>query len=456
MRLIARYALEGTEGLEVRTVYADRTEREVLGASVKVDSIAGRHPAAIWFERKLHDDFGIVTENAFDTRPLLHHERWPRQVHPMRRDFAADTVLAAQPFRAYAYEAVGGDGVFEVSVGPIHAGIIEPGHFHFSQAGEEMLHQEVRHFYKYRGIEKMCEGKTLLEAWPIVSRISGNASVAYQHALRDIAFAAAEKARSDADRAYGALLLELERIIHHLTDLGFIPNDAGFGAALAYCSMRAEEARRLMQRLSHHRFGFDALREAADVPIADEVRRFVETLREQMRWFEAWITDIPSLWDRFDTTGVLRRFKALKYNTVGVVARASGVALDRRDDAFYRARGFEMMTDDRGDVAARFTVRLKELFVSLRLMENLLDEAAQAALPDTSDATGEFEAFSEGAPGELYLFVKLERGRIVRFFARDPSFMNWQALHLMMPGNIIADFPLINKSCDLSYAGNDL
>ncbi len=454
MRLIARFALEENEGLEVLTVYADRTERMRLEADERIDSIAGRHPAAIWFERKLHDDFGIAVDGAFDSRPLLHHERWPK-LHPMRKHFDARTVLSSHPFKPYPYETVAGDGVFEVSVGPIHAGIIEPGHFHFSQAGEDMLHQEVRHFYKYRGIEKMLEGKTLEQAWPIVSRISGNASMAYQHALRDIAFAAANKPRSDRDRGYGALLLELERIIHHLTDLGFIPNDAGFGAALAYASMRAEEARRLMRRLTGHRFGFDALRDTVPGADAEAVRTFVRTLREQMRWFEAWITDIPSLLDRFDTTGVLTRFKALKYNTVGVVARASGVALDRRDDDFHRARGFETVTDDRGDVAARFTVRLRELFVSLEMMEKLLD-GAQESLPDTSDASGEFEAYSEGALGELYLFVQLNNGRITRFFARDPSFMNWQALHLMMPGNIIADFPLINKSCDLSYAGNDL
>lgn len=455
MRLIARFALQSDEGIEVRTVYAGRTDRVVVGEDNKIASIAERHPAAIWFERKLQDDFGLHVAKAFDTRPLLHHERWPEGIHPMQKGFDVQTVLQPIDPRPYAYEAVGGDGVFEVSVGPIHAGIIEPGHFHFSQAGEDMLHQEVRHFYKYRGIEKMLEGKTLSEAWPIVSRISGNASIAYQHALRDIAFAAAGSERSDTDRAYGALLLELERIVHHLTDLGFIPNDAGFGAALAYCSMRAEEARRLLQRLSGHRFGFDALRDAATIAIADEVRIFVNTLREQMRWFEAWITDIPSLWDRFDTTGVLRHFKALKYNSVGVVSRASGVPLDRRENDFYRARGFRVVTDERGDVAARFTVRLKELFVSLEMMERLLD-GVQEALPDTSAVHGEYEAFSEGALGELYLFVKLENGRIARFFARDPSFTNWQALHLMMPGNIIADFPLINKSCDLSYAGNDL
>ena len=456
-RLIARYAVEHPEAFELVTLFDDGRESRMLDKNdPTAQSIAFTHPAAIWFERKISDDFGIRFPDAFDRRPLLHHERFAKGVHPMRKDFAAQSLDFAE-FVPYKYEAIGGEGVFEVAVGPIHAGIIEPGHFQFSQAGEDILHLEVRHFYKYRGIEKMLEGKTLQEAKPIVERISGNESVAYQIAWREILAQAGGVELSAALRKRHALLLELERLIHHLTDLGFIPNDAGFGAALAFCSQRAEEARRMMATLTGHRFGFGAVDFAAPPLEGEALRRWIGTMRESMEWFAEWIVDIPSLWDRFDTTGILKKHKAIKYDTVGVVARASGLALDRRlGDALYEAEGFEIATQTSGDVAARFKVRLAEVFESLRLMERFIEEEAlQEQAPKTLQ-DGRYDTFVESSLGELFMSVDLEEGRIARFFVRDPSFVNWQALHLMMPGNIIADFPLINKSCDLSYAGNDL
>jgi Ni,Fe-hydrogenase III large subunit len=455
-RLIARYAIEDAEGLEVVTRFEGETLRERCDREdPAVASLAARHPAAVWFERKMADDFGLRIEGAFDRRPLVHHERFPRGIHPMRRAFRAEE-LAPEPYRPYRYEAIGGDGVFEVAVGPIHAGIIEPGHFHFSQAGEGILHLEVRHFYKYRGIEKMLEGKEPAEAAPIVARISGNESVAAQIAWREIRMEACGETTPDEVRARDALLLELERIIHHWTDLGFIANDAGFAAALAWGSAAAEEARRLMARLTGHRFGFDAVSRELDPFDPETLRAWIDRMEEERKRFADWIVDIPSLWDRFDTTGTLSHSEARRFDVVGVVARASGVSLDRRETPWYRERGFETICEDSGDVGARFRVRLRELEISLRLMRRFLEEAAPGGAVPREPADGEYSAFVESSLGELFMTARFEAGRITRFFLRDPSFVNWQALHRMMPGNIIADFPLINKSCDLSYAGNDL
>lgn len=455
-RLIARYGVDHGERLEVVTVYEDETVSEYLDPeNPEIPTIATVHPAAIWFERKLHDDFGIRIAGAFDRRPLVHQERFPQGIHPMRKSFTAQSIDFAD-YRPYKYEVVGGDGVFEVAVGPIHAGIIEPGHFHFSQAGEDMLHQEVRHFYKYRAVEKMVEGMTMAEAAPIIARISGNESVAYQIAWLSLRHQAAGREIDPVLWRHHALLLELERFIYHLTDLGFIPNDAGFGAALAWCSQRAEEGRRLMQSLTGHRFGFDAVGLTKPALDAEKVRRWIDKKREEMAWFRDWIVDIPSLWDRLDTTGRLRHEKAVKYDCVGVVARASGVPLDGRMTPRYLEHGFQMQTRAQGDVGARFKVRMDEVDNSLLMMEHLLsDESRQVEA--LKPRAGRYMATVESSLGELFMSVDLnEKGRITRFFARDPSFVNWQALHLMMPGNIIADFPLINKSCDLSYAGNDL
>ena len=456
-RLIARFVVEEPGQLTLLTRYADRMEREALDPVEPVAvSIQPRHPAANWFERKAQDDFGVRFDGSPDNRPLVHHEHIAPDQHPMRRSFNAEALATLETPHPYPYEVVEGDTTYEIAVGPIHAGIIEPGHFHFSQAGEHILHQEVRHFYKYRAIEKMLEGKSLTAAWPIVSRISGHSSIAWQLALAEIA-AQAGAAVSDGQRRGWALLLELERLAHHLTDLGFIPNDAGFGAALAWATALAEDTRRLLKTLTGHRFGFDVLLKDW-TPDHTAIRGYVRRLQDELTRFEDWIVTIPSLWDRLDTTGKLRHGQAELYDVVGVVARASGVSLDvRAEQPLYQTFDFRPVTEKRGDVAARFKVRLREAKVSLQLIDHLLDGAEGRALtlPETP-ADGDFEARVESVLGELYLWLRLTDGRIERFYARDPSFVNWQALPLMMPGNIIADFPLINKSCDLSYAGNDL
>ena len=455
MRFIARYAKDKGRVFEIVTIYDTKTKTEQVHKEKPIiATLSHEHPAALWFERKMQDDFGIIVEDAYDARPLVHQEQFDTNLHPMCKDFN-EKELQLSKFKPYDYEVIKGDGVFQVSVGPIHAGIIEPGHFHFSQAGEKMLHLEVRHFYKYRAIEKMLEGKTLQEAKPIIERISGNESIAYQICLRDIMLQSSGQELPSALQKRHAFLLEFERVIHHLTDLGFIPNDAGFGAALAFGSRLAEDARRKLKEITGHRFGFGAVDFENKFIDTASLHEWLDNLQESVEYFEDWITDIPSLWDRLDTTGILALKKAVKYDSVGVVARASGLAVDRRVNPFYLEHGFELASELSGDVAARFKVRIAELKNSLILMHNFLEEEASSfALNTLQD--GEFMSFAESSIGELFMAVEIKKGVIERFFARDPSFMNWQAVHLMMRSDIIADFPLINKSCDLSYAGNDL
>jgi len=455
MRFIARYAKELRDNFEVITVYEDEIQKELISKQKPtIKTLAKKYPSAIWFERKIHDDFGIIVEDAFDKRPLVHQERFPKGIYPLRKDFDKKE-LEESDYLPYKYEEISGDGVFQVAVGPIHAGIIEPGHFQFSQAGEDMLHLEVRHFYKNRGIEKMLEGKTLKDAKAIIERISGNESIAYQLCYRDIYLQATKQELPLGLQKRDALLLELERIIHHLTDLGFIPNDAGFGAALAYCSRLAEDTRRKMKEITGHRFGFGAINFQNNFIDSASLGEWLKELQQSIDYFEDWIVDIPSLWDRFDTTGTLSFQKAQKYSTVGVVARASGVSQDRRLNKFYLEHGFVMASEVNGDVGARFKLRLQELKNSITLIYNFLeDDNSALELKEVED--GEYQSFVESSIGELFMAIDIKNGLIDRFFVRDPSFMNWQALHLMMRSDIIADFPLINKSCDLSYAGNDL
>ncbi len=456
MRFIALFAQELADAFEIITVWDKHTTRKLLSKEhPHHQSIAYEHPSATWFERKMSDDFGIKIEGSFDTRKLLQQERFPQNIHPMLKSFDKNQTIASASYEAYPYERMKGDSVFEVAVGPIHAGIIEPGHFQFSQAGEDMLHLEVRHFYKYRAIEKMVEGLTLQEAKPIIERISGNETIAYQIALHDIMLQSNQIEPPQSMQKQHALLLELERIIHHLTDVGFIPNDVGFAAALAYASTMAEDARRLMQRITGHRFGFGAITFSALPLDTQHLKQFLDKLENDLDWFKNWVYDVPSLWDRLDTTGILSSQKAIKFDSVGVVARASHVALDTRDNSFYKSHGFELITETAGDVASRFKVRIEEITNSIKLMRNFIGhEAFDVAMQAPQE--GEYTAFCESSLGELFMYVNIKEGKIERFFARDPSFMNWQVVHAMMPNNIIADFPVINKSCDLSYAGNDL
>ena len=455
MRLIARYAKDKGKHFEIVTYYDEKIESEFVSKqNPKIKTLSHTHPAAIWFERKMQDDFGIKIEDAFDVRPLLHHERFPHTLHPMRKSFKQKEI-EAMAFVPYSYEVIEGESVFQVSVGPIHAGIIEPGHFHFSQAGEEMLHLEVRHFYKYRAIEKMLEGKTLWEAKPIMERISGNESIAYQHCWRDILLEATQTVLPDALQKRHAFLLELERVIHHLTDLGFIPNDAGFSAALAFASKLSEDARRKMQELTGHRFGFGAIDFENRLIDIQSLQAWLDALKASVADFETWIMDVPSLWDRLDTTGKLTQHKAVKYDTVGIVARASGIVLDRRSNDFYASHGFELLTQKSGDVAARFKLRIAEVQNSIKMMQHLI-EVDESTCTIGTIHDGEYVSFCESSIGELFMAIDIKEGVIERCFIRDASFINWQAIHLMMRNDIIADFPLINKSCDLSYAGNDL
>ena len=454
MRLIARFVLDNIEHFEIIDVFDKETKRQTTDKkNPTVKSLMPKYPAAIWMERKIKDEFGIEFEGAFDTRHLVKHERFPKHIYPLRKDFNKKEIDFSV-FKPYKYEEIEGESTFVVPVGPIHAGIIEPGHFHFSQAGEEILHLEVRHYYKYRGIEKMVEGKNPKEIKKIVERISGNESIAYQIAFMDILAQANESEIPNSLKQKYFTLLELERIIHHLSDLGFIPNDAGFAPALAFMSKLAEEAKRMMAKITGHRFGFGAVKEEVEIDYQALID-FVKYLKKEVEFFEEWTDDIASLWDRFNTTGALSKEKALKYGVVGVAARASGIKLDVRDNSFYKNFGYEMQLGKKGEVGDRFKVRIKEVLNSIEMIKNFkTDKNEKLILNEFKD--GEYTSFVESSIGELFMYMKIKDGVVDRFYVRDPSHINWQAFHTTIYKDIIADFPLINKSFDLSYAGNDL
>ncbi|MCL4524708.1 MAG: NADH-quinone oxidoreductase subunit C [Acidobacteria bacterium] len=424
-------------------------------------SITPRLPAAAWYERELHDQYGVTLSGHPDLRPLLFHENWPEEIHPLL-ETPAEIPWAK---RRYPFLKVQGEGVCEVAVGPVHAGIIEPGHFRFSVMGDVVLHLELRHFYTHKGTEKLFEGSPADSSVMLAESVSGDNcfahAVAYCQAVEN-ACAVAVPPRAAAIRLVG---LELERLISHIGDAGFLANDVGFVVAHALAGGIKES----LLQASASCFGTRYLRGVAcpggvrtDLD-AKQVAMLRDSVTQAAREFAALahiILETPSVQSRFETAGVLYQNFAEELAVVGPVARACGVDLDvRRDHPYghYRDLQFEVPTIHYGDVLARARIRIQEAAVSSRL----ICEALGSLPPGPTRLSVQFEGQRQGLSavesprGELLYWVGIENGRLVRCHIKSPSFQNWPAMPFAVAGNIIADFPLINKSFNLSYSGCD-
>lgn len=424
--------------------------------------------AAQWYEREIRDLFGLIPHGHPDLRRLIRHEHWPKGTHPLNKDFAWDAVMGRQQGE-YRFRHIDGEGVFEIPVGPIHAGIIEPGHFRFSVAGEPILQLELRHFWKHRGVEKLFEQQRLTAAVPLAERISGDTTVGHS-----LAYCQAVETLMRLDvprraRYLRSFFLELERLHNHLGDVGAICNDTAYALPHAHCSRMKERVMQLNDRLTGSRFLRGALcigGVAQDVDsrlLADTVDD-VNRIEQDFSELEAIIAANASLADRLETTGVLTERIARDHGVIGVVGRASGIDQDvRRDRPFaaYDELPVNVACYRYGDVRARMRVRMDETHESIRLIREIrrkIPDGPLTAAPNHSPRAGEWAISAvEGWRGEILSFVMAgEEGRIHRCKVRDPSFANWPAIQWAVVGNIIPDFPLINKSFNLSYAGNDL
>ena len=433
----------------------------------RVASLATRSFAASRFEREVHDLFGIVPEGHPDPRRLALHQFWPRGYHPLRRDAPAhlDFHDEGQPF---PFQAVAGEGIFEITVGPVHAGIIEPGHFRFSVEGETIVNLETRMGFVHKGIEKLFETLPFARTWKLAERISGDTSVghvvAYCRALEALAGCVVPPRAA----ALRAVLLELERLYNHVGDVGMIVNDTGYAFGHAHCFRLREELLRLNAQLTGHRLlrgavvpgGVAAATASPPASLARDVARLVEDFEEVARLS----LDNMMVLERLQGTGRLTTKTAREMQVVGMVARASGIAVDaRRDAPFapYDALDVRVAVYDTGDVWARTMVRLDEARESARLIAALLDdglpEGDLAAPLGALRAGGHATVVVEGWRGPIWYWV-LAGGPAVltRVKVVDPSFRNWPALEYAVLRNIVPDFPLCNKSFNLSYSGNDL
>ena len=433
----------------------------VLPAGGPIDSIALQAPAAAWYERELHDQYGIEIVGHPDLRPLMFHDNWPDGVYPMV-DRAKDVPWAK---REYCFLQVQGEGIAEVAVGPVHAGIIEPGHFRFSVVGDTILHLELRHFYTHKGTEKLFEGSSVTSGVMVAESVSGDNcfahAVCYSQAVEH-ACGTDVSPRASAIRLIG---LELERLICHVSDVGGLCTDVGFGVGAAY-AMRIKES---LLRASVDCCGTRYWRGVAvpgglridfDSGKVLKLGQAVARAYGEFSGITSMILDTPSIQDRFETAGVLSREVARDLAVVGPVARASGMKLDVRLDhpyGHYKNCQFEVPVGDYGDVMARAQIRIAEAAVSARLIQETVN-----ALPNGDPlvpviARGEVRGFSavESPRGELCYRLNGLDDRLTRCYVKSPSFQNWPAMPFAVEGNIIADFPLINKSFNLSYSGCD-
>ena len=439
---------------EVATVSLDCPDRAY-------PSVGKHHPPALRLERTINDLFGLSAEGLPDTRPWLDHDCWAVRFPLGNR---INALSKASPYHFLPAE---GDGLHQVAVGPVHAGIIEPGHFRFTASGETVVRLEQRLGYTHKGIEGLMTGANLERAVQLAGRVSGDSTVAYAFAFSRAAEAALQLVVPDRAVWLRALLAELERLANHLGDIGAICNDASFTLMHAHCSVLRES----ILRASNTAFGHRLMRDII-VPggvthdLTEEGREIIQTTLDTIRLrFPALIElydNTASLQDRTVDTGVLKTALARQYAVGGYVGRASGRSFDARRTLGYPpydALRFDVPVLNEGDVNARVWIRVREVEQSLLLIDQILDRLPDGPLGTHAGHRREVRegmAIVEGFRGDVLVWLRLRDGRVERCHLRDPSCFQWPLLEAAIEGNIIADFPLCNKSFNCSYSGHDL
>jgi Ni,Fe-hydrogenase III large subunit len=427
--------------------------------------LSGVFHFAARMQRAMADLSGLRAEGA-DDRLWLNHGAWPSEYRPLGREADGRELFADRKVTDYPFVRVEGEGVHEIPVGPVHAGIIEPGHFRFSIVGEKVLRLEERLGYVHKGIEKRFTQLAPLEAFKLAGRVSGDSTVAHAWGYCMALEEACGVEVSPRAAWLRGMMLERERVANHLGDLGALANDAGLAFGLTHFSRLREDWQRTSHDAFTHRFMMDAVfpggARDTNAPILERMRRDCARFAKEVKYLRGILDEHAGLQDRFINAGRLRPELAARLGVTGLAARASGHAIDLRCDqawAPYESLEVRMATHRNGDVAARVSVRFDELFESLRLIEEICEklpkgEAKVGLQVPSGEAFG--AGWVEGWRGEVFCALELEGGAIRRCHVHDPSWQNWPALEHAVMDNIVPDFPLINKSFNLSYSGHDL
>jgi len=446
--------------------FLDEAEGRLLIASCPAED--GRYPAlsparpgAVRFERMIRDLWGLSAEGAVDLRPWLDHGRWPVAA-PMAQRPSRDPVAPLQP----TFLPIEGEGWHQIPVGPVHAGVIEPGHFRFTVQGELVVRLEQLLGYTHKGTLSLMVGKSPRAAARYAARLSGDTTVAHSLAFALAAESAAGAVVPPRAVALRAAMLELERIANHLNDWGFVCNDAAFAFPHARCGVLRERLLRANAAAFGHRLMMDAVTPGGlsrDMTPGGEgpLLAVLALIEGELPQLETIYETHASLQDRVVGTGTVQPDLAARFAAGGHVGRASGRAFDARrvlPHAPYDTLDFETTMLTEGDVDARVRIRIAELKESIGLVRRILATLPEGDLyQPLPQSGGEGIVAVEGFRGEVLTWMALDDGGLIRgVFPRDPSWLQWPLLEAAIEGNIVADFPLCNKSFNCSYSGVDL
>jgi Ni,Fe-hydrogenase III large subunit/Ni,Fe-hydrogenase III component G len=434
--------------------------------SLEFPSLSAELPSANWQEREIQDWFGLKAVGHPNPRRVALHDNWP-DVYPLRKDFPIETVLPPFEGERHIYRPALGEGVLQVPVGPVHAGTIEPGHFNFAVAGEPILYLQLRMFYTHKGTEKLFEKLPIPKAVFLAESISGDSSFSHGTAFCQAIERAAGIEVPLRALVMRTILLELERICNHAGDIGAIAADVGFVIANSHASRLKETLVALNEQMTGNRLlrgmtCVGGVRRGWDVSQLDTLRSTMDSFAPEFQDLISLIESSESTRDRLEQTGILRPEKAKDLGIVGVAGRASGMDLDvRRDHAYaaYPRYAFRVPVYEAGDVWHRMQVRIDEVKESISIIRNAAAESLRGefrapvpAIPADRCALSAVE----GWRGEIIHWIRTgPDNRLERCKIKDPSLNNWPALVEAVQGNIIADFPVINKSFNLSYSGTD-
>lgn len=473
-RLVTLWASQVRSGKFVVSAVYDIDNGELLWLDLpvtrnerKYPDISTLFPAAIRMQRAIKDLLGIEAGGAGDNRPWLSHGAWPENYFPLRKENTGKETSSQEQVDDYQFVSVAGEGVHEIAVGPVHAGIIEPGHFRFSVVGEKTLRLEERLGYTHKGVDKAFEDFSAVEGYRLAGRISGDSTVAYSWSYC-MSLENAWKWRVPKRALWlRAIALERERVGNHLGDLGAIGNDAGFAFGLSQFMRLREDWLRLNKLLFQHRLMMDYICPGGVEGDVDSeglvhLRKQCQDVRSEVRILQGIYDEHSGLQDRFLTTGTVSNELAVRLGLIGLAGRASGIVHDVRVNAPsepYSELTVNISTREIGDVAARVDVRFDEVYESLRLIEQLAENMPGGPIRkeiDRRSASGSSAGWIEGWRGGIFTALDVDSsGQVLRCHVHDPSWQNWPVIEYAVIGDIVPDFPLINKSFNLSYSGHD-
>ncbi|MDP4182993.1 MAG: NADH-quinone oxidoreductase subunit C [Bacillota bacterium] len=465
-------ALEGK--FAIYYVFAVRDKGYLLILKTSIDenhpefiSITNEVPGAHLYEREIQDMFGLKPLSHPCPKSMVFHDNWPDKLYPLRKEFDLRTKPDFTRIDR-EFTIVDGTGVYEIPVGPVHAGIIEPGHFRFSVAGEPIINLEAQLYFVHKGIEKLCEGQSIEKCFYISERISGDEtfsnSLAYCLAIEKLA-----DIEVPLKASYSRVLFaELERLVSHLGDLAGICVDVAYGFAAFQFRMLRGWTYQIIEEVCGSRFLRSVnkpggIRKDFIAGTEKRILEYMDKIKKELTETEKIILSNSLFIDRVENTGILTYQAAVDMNAVGPAGRAAGVTNDVRKDlpyCVYDKLDFTIPEHHNGDVNCRMKVKLEECYQAISLIEQVVNTTTNGKVIEPIKNIKAYKSAlgcTESPRGEnVHWIMSGENNTIFRYKIRTPSFCNWPAVCLAVQGNIVPDFPLINKSFNLSYAGNDL